>query len=138
MSPNVHKIATVIGYLELFEKNHSQAWWSNWHDGSRTKTAKELRSPSCGTTMCLAGWTSAIFAPDNAKFNHWDNAFFEVEGEIFRVPDFAQEQLGLTADQKRFCFYEIADELVVPALKYIIRHPYADKYELRYRFNVNR
>ena len=123
---NVQNIATVIGYLTLYPENHDQTDWYN--NSYQALTAKEMRNPKCGTKMCLAGWASAIGAPDNAVF---DNGYgFTVNGEPTSAESFAREFLGLDDDVAHWLFYGVGNEQIVPCLKYLVKHPYADVEEL--------
>lgn len=139
---NIDAIASVIGYLLLFPENHDQ---DSWYAGLPNffQTAEQLRRPKCGTTMCLAGWATSLFAPDRAIFSGGENVYLpDPNGEFFvfgktegyydevSVESYAREVLGLTHEQAFTLFYTLTNEEIIPALRYIVGNPDAEDWEI--------
>lgn len=125
---NVERIATLIGFLTIYERNLDMTVWTNIRhqdESLRRVNAVDLREPKCGTTACAAGWAAILFAPDDARFSPTSELIFWVEGIPHRVPEFARDALGLTRSQSDYVFH-CSNGQVIPALAYVARNPHCD------------
>lgn len=66
----------VLGHITLFPEVHHQGHWSHVPESVAEVDAATLQdNPSCGTTLCYAGTTAALFAPRNAVFVAGDGEY---------------------------------------------------------------
>jgi hypothetical protein len=125
---NVERIATLIGFLTIYEQNLDMSVWTDIespHGIPGRVDAVDLREPKCGTTACAAGWASILFCPDNARFSPTSELIFWVDGIPHRVPEFAREVLGLTRSQSDYIFH-CSNGQVIPALAHVARNPHCN------------
>lgn len=72
---NVELALEVIGAIELHPDNHDQdAWCSVSRSGVPVIAKQMLSEPPCGTTLCFAGWTAALWAPQDSVFIYRDRS----------------------------------------------------------------
>jgi hypothetical protein len=152
---NIPAIAQVIGYITLFENKHNQDTWMNRGSDHPLLTAEEVQN-SCETTACLAGWVANLNAPVGSKFG--GNSYFFIadpDGEfIFQngkmvhhdfsskicigeqhyssmsYDSFSTKTLGIYPDIAYWLYYTAENSEIVPALQYLVNHPYADIVEI--------
>lgn len=93
-------------HIAAHPEEHDQAWW-----GIRT---------SCGTTLCaggrtveLAGWRPLWIFFDGEYF--FRRCSHPEAGEVLRVSDVAERELGLTAGEAAHLFFEVKDRAGVLA-----------------------
>lgn len=89
----------ILGMISLFPNAHDQGSWCSVPSVVGQVEAEQLRNdPSCGTTLCFAGWAAALYAPKGAIFcaEDGDNFFvpdnsggwaYDPEGYMFEVDD---------------------------------------------------
>lgn len=92
---NLPEIKSILEYIEV---NPEQ-----WEQGSWAK--RESRTSSCGTTFCVAGHAAnragaeIIYADDG-----WANSCVTADGTTRTIEFYAQELLGLDAEQAEQLF----------------------------------
>lgn len=79
---NNKRAARVMGMISLFPESHNQWSYARVPDSVGIVQPEKLRNdPSCGTTLCVAGWAAALYAPKNAVFASGDSNSFFVPSE---------------------------------------------------------
>lgn len=117
---NNARLEETMAHIEAHPEGHDQATW-----GRRTL---------CGTKMCFAG-TAAVLAGGTLIWIRratWEHGAFEVlvDGKERVISHFAQEVLGLTADQKYYLFFVVDSvEDLRAAVDAIKADPAWDPYE---------
>lgn len=89
---NIELALEVIGAIELYPDNHDQdSWCSVSRKGAPVSAQQMLSEPPCGTTLCFAGWTAALRAPQNSVFAYGDS------GAVYtpsKVGEYVQDKDG--------------------------------------------
>lgn len=97
--------------IRRYPQNSDQG---NWHVSLDSETpvhADDGQHPECGTTLCFAGWTAFLYAPEGARLRM--DTLVLADGSVLDIEAFAVDQLGITADQGLALFYtaQNADEI---------------------------
>ena len=66
---NVELALEIIGMIALYPDAHDQSSWSEVPESVGEVTAGRLSNePTCGTTLCFAGWATALTIPEDSVF----------------------------------------------------------------------
>lgn len=101
--------------LALKHRDHfDMANWSTGENGSYGFSAavgiKDLTSPDCGTTACLAGWVAAL---SGLRVDGAANLFTpDGMGVGVKADEYAAKQLGISMDEAENMFFASNDHVI--------------------------
>ena len=145
----IKKLVELAGMITLYPDRHNQStWFSGVHSTTKLSTLRPENN-GCGTTLCAAGWTAALYAPKKSVFVPTEEEYFfvpaengeyQIDGDDYEetfyvntagkhydmvyIPSFASEELDLTPDQATSLFYNSSSsEDVLNVIRAIIANP---------------
>lgn len=131
---NMARLYQVSRAIRRYPRNSNQSRWHATGDAIESAEtvvkADDGQHPACGTTLCAAGWTSFLFAPEGSVLRA-DEVVLP-DGTKREIEDFAIDALGLTRSQSQALFFtaQDADDIDV-AIDALEENPGIDGFDLR-------